>query len=219
MTLLEARTEVRKATRHVNDTVRLTDARLDQILNNRYRELKTELQELAPSLGLVTGPELTVPVGEEISDGNVERVVRVERRVPASIFATGVERWLPVPMADIVDPEQNMGSTVAWEERGNCIILHPEGEVGSAEYGVFRVLYYPLTADLTDADHVFQFPYTVKMVFINRCCADVLTDDGDANKADVFKKNAQESLERAMPALAKRYGVHSVETFRSVLGY
>lgn len=212
MTLLEARNKVRKRTRHVNDTVRLTDPTLDEILNAKHRELRTELQGIAPTLHVEAGPELTVPTGETLSTAGAERVYRVERK-------DITDRWRPVPVADTVEPEQHAHGDIAWEERGGCITLHPEGEVSSAEFGLFRVLYYPLTADLTDPDHLFSIPSVLEDVLIYRACADVVGDDGDDKKAKYFLDSANTSLERIRPSLEARYGVHTADTYREVLGY
>lgn len=212
MTLLEARNLVRVRTRHVNDTVRLTDTNLNAILNAKHRELRTELQGIAPTLHIVAGPALTVPLGDTLSTGGAERVQRVERK-------DANDQWRQVPMADTVEPEQHSYAAVAWEERGGCIILHPEGLVSSEEYGEFRVLYYPLVNDLSAADDVFLIPSTVNEVLIYRACADVVGDDGDEKKAKYFEDKAAATLERVRPALEARYGVHAMETFREVHGY
>lgn len=209
MTLLQLKTRVRKRTKHVNDTVRLTETSLNDIVNRVYAELRTELQELAPSLNVTAGPELTVAAGDTLSTGGTERVIRVERKIN--------DVWRPVAMADTVEPEQHMFAEVAWEERGGCIVLHPEGEVTSAEFGVFRVLYYPVTTELTDDAHVFALPTLLENVLFYRCCAEVVEEDGD--DPSVFEKQADKRLERIKPALMSRYGVHSIETFREVLGY
>jgi hypothetical protein len=211
LTLLEARTKVRKRTRHVNDAARLTDATLNEILNSKHAELRTELQGIAPSLNVATGPALTVPTGDTLSTAGAERVIRVERMV--------LDHWRPVTMADIVEPEQHSYAPVVWEERGSCIVLHPEGEVSSEEYGDFRVLYYALTVDLTDDAHTFSIPSSVNEVLIYRACAEVKADDGDEKAAKYFSEQADTTLERVRPALEARYGVHSIEGMREVLGY
>lgn len=195
----------------MNDTVRLSDSTLNEILNAKHRELRTEFQGIAPSLAVTAGPALTVAAGDTLSTSGAERVIRVERKVE--------DVWRPVPAADTVETEQHQWSPVAWEERGGCIVLHPEGEVSSAEYGEFRVLYYGLTADLTDNDDLFSNPQTTNEVLIYRACADVVGDDGDEKKAKYFEDRATLTLERVRPALEARYGVHTSDTFRSVFGY
>ena len=211
MTLSEARSKVRTRTRHVNDTQRLTDAKLDEILNAKHRELRTELQGIYPSFNLTAGPELTVPTGDTLSTGGAERVYRVERKIE--------DQWRPVPMAETVDPERHNYGLVAWEERGGCIVLHPEGEVSSAEHGTFRVIYYPETVDLSDVGHTFTIPTMVEEVLIYRASAEVVSDDGDEKKAAYFDDKAEKALERVRPALEARYGVHSIEGLREVYGY
>ncbi len=209
MTFLQLKTRIRKRTQHVNDVVRLTETSLNDIVNRKYRELRTELQDLAPSLNVETGPALTVAAGDTLSTGGAERVIRLERQIN--------DVWRPVDKADAVEPEQHMFAEVAWEERGGCIYLHPEGQVTSAEYGQFRVLYYPLTTELTDDAHIFVLPTTLEDVLFYRCCAEVTDEDGDDPKA--FEERADKALERVAPALAARYGVHTSDTFREVLGY
>jgi hypothetical protein len=211
MTLGEAKGRVRTRTRHVNDTVRLTEAALNLIMNAKYAELRTELQGIAPTLHITAGPALTVPTGDTLSTGGAERVARIERKID--------DVWRPVPMADVVEPEQHMYASVAWEERGGCIVLHPEGEVSSAEYGEFRVLYYPATSELTDDAHVFVIPTLVNDVLLYRASAEVVADDGDYTKAKYFEEKAASTLERIRPALEARYGVHSIEGLREVVGW
>lgn len=209
MTLGQAKTKIRIRTRHVNDTVRLTETALNQIVNDVYDELRLEMQQWAPTYGLVTGPALTFAAGDNLSLPGVSNVFRVERKI--------FEQWRPVPQAETVDPEQIPYAEVAWELRHTCITLHPEGEVSSSEHGEMRVLYWSELAELTDDGESFTLPEAMINVLVYRACAVVAMDDGDDPAA--FEKLADKTLERVQPGIEARYGVHSMEGLREVLGY
>lgn len=217
LSLAQARAKVRVRTRHVGDTVRLTDTNLDIILNDVYRELRTELQSLAPKLYVVTSSDQVVTAGGTISPVTIsttfEQVYLLQR-------LNEVNEWDSVASANTYDPRQHaMGCSEErpkWERRGSVIVLHPEGEVA----GTFRLMYYNTPADLVTGSpsDPFLIPVTTENVLVARACAQVTEDDG--NDSAVFIKRADRLRDAAASALWKEYGITpDLAGFMEVLGY
>jgi len=91
---------VRIRTQHVNDTTRLTQATLQLLLNKQHRELRTYLQQWAPSLYLHTTGNLVLATGDTIAltsaTAPFERVWRRDRPPPRGRGGRDVPGALPL---------------------------------------------------------------------------------------------------------------------------
>jgi hypothetical protein len=211
LTLIQARNKVRQKTRHVNDTTRVTDTLLNSILNEKYKELRTELQEIAPSFGLCTKEVTLTATGNQIGltdvDPPFERMYKLEKLDRCGDYRE-------VKRADAVQPYRHAGACVAWEKRGSCIWLHPEGKVS----GTFRVFYYGTPNDLTDDASLFAIPVPLESVLIYRACAEVNITRGDDPGA--FEKKAEQRLEAVRDIVWLEYGIQDEQAgFEEVLPF
>lgn len=213
LTLGQGRTDVRVYTRHVNDTVRLTDTILNGLLNDTCRELRTWLQDVAPSLYLAVSGDIAIPdatTGQEIhltSDAyRFERLYLVEQ-----LFG---DRWHEVERAAVTGHNRHAAGRVTFREEGTCLILGPDNDVT----GTFRVKFHYTPAALTETDSLFKLPESLIPVLKYQTSAKVVRIDGDDPK--VWETAADSALAKAEKALRGRYGAHPKRAgLRRVMGY
>lgn len=213
LTLAQGRNDVRVLTRHVGDTVRLTVDTLDTFLNETYRELRTWLMDIAPSLYLAESGEIAIPdatTGQEIilsSDlYTFERLYLIER--------LHGERWVEVERARTTGYNSHATGLVTFRQEGTRVILAPDGEVE----GTFRIKFHYTPAVLTDVDALFKLPEILLPVLKYRTCVKVAIADGDSPKDWIGL--AQDSLTSAERALRGTYGaIPKRPGLRRRLGY
>jgi hypothetical protein len=209
VTFLQLKNRVRKRTQHILGDPRLDEPTLEEICNDVIRELRTELITIAPTYGLCTSPTHALTAGQKLGLEGVEHVHRLE------YLNDTTEDWDPVARADEEVPSQHMGACMTWERRGQCVVLHPEGDVT----GSFRMLYHPLLSDLTLPAEVVPLPASLNKVAVYRGSAEV-TGGIDRKDPKGFLDLAKFYLDLATPVLANEYGVHThYAGFRTVLGY
>jgi hypothetical protein len=213
ITLAQARAQVREDTGHVNDAVRLTDPKLNRILNREYRKARSRLIDVAPQLYLITSGDITMPdpvTGQEVHLSSAtfafERIHRVDVLGPN-------DKWTEVERASPLSPNSHVLHKFTWREEGGCLIFGPDNEVE----GTFRVLFHCTPAALTADDAVFRLPHQLEDYLIARACIKVTIGDGD-NPQD-FEKEAKTCWDEARPTLAKRFGVHPARAGLRRVGY
>lgn len=206
LTLGQGRTDVRVLTRHVNDTVRLTDTILNGFLNEDYRTIRTYLQTVQPHSYLAVSGNIAIPdptTGQEIhltSDGfRFENLYLVERLV-------GDDKWVEVEAARITGYNSHVTGLVAFRQEGSCVILSPDGCVE----GTFRIKFHYTPAALTDTDSVFKLPESVLPALKYMTCEKVAIADGDDPKSwyDLAEQHAPGVHKAAEMALKRRNGAH-----------
>lgn len=229
MRLDAAENLVRIRTQTVGDTTRLTPANLDLLLNKVHKELRTNLQEWAPTLYLHTTGNLVLAAGDTIAltsaTAPFERLRRVEVRSFTTVSGGSFDpqRWVPVERSGDVDAGRHI-VPITFEMRNGEIVFHPEGEVG----GTFRVLYHWTPADLALAADLFQIPAVLDRVLITQTAVEVYEGFRDYKERD--KQLERVLLELNGPAgspelgalsiLAEQYGVHDdASGLREVQGY
>ncbi len=213
LTLVQGRSDVRVYTRHVNDAVRLTDPILNGLLNETYRELRTWLQDVAPSLYLAVSGNIPIPdvtTGQEIhltSDAyRFERLYLVEQLLN--------ERWVEVERARTTGYNSHITGRVTFREEGSCLILGPDDSVE----GTFRVKFHYTPAVLTEDDSLFKLPESLLPVLKYQTAAKVAVIDGDSPKD--WQDLAKVALEAAERPLRGRNGAHPKRPgLRRVMGY
>lgn len=230
MRLDAAENLVRIRTQHVNDTTRLTQPNLQLLLNKQHKELRTFLQQWAPSLYLHTTGNLVLAAGDTIAltsaTAPFERVWRVETRnfSTASGGSFDPGRWIPIEPGNQVEPGAHGAAIITWEERNGEVILHPEGEVG----GTFRVLYHWTPSDLALAADLFQIPAVLDRALITLTAMEVYDAFRNYKERDAQRARADRELygsqdgsdPGAIAVLAEQYGAHSESAgLRQVQGY
>lgn len=210
MTFAQLKSRVRKRTQHIEGDPRLDEPTLEEICNDVIRELRTELIPIAPTYGLCTSATRTLTAGQKLGLEGIEHPYRLEYLSDAD-----AERWDPVYRSDEEAPEEHMGACMTWERRGQCVVLHPEGQVS----GSFRMLYHPLLSDLTLPGEVVPLPSSLGKVAVYRGAATVAADI-DRSDPKGWLDLATFHFDKATPVLRSEYGVHKhYAGFREVLGY
>lgn len=215
LTLAQARTAVRAKTRHLSDTVRLTDELLDLVLNQVYRELRAWLAGAAPthpSNRIVTSGHITIP---DPTTGALEIELRSDTFAYSKLFLVEYrhcetpEVWLPADPASMPDRNQAAGSPYTYREESGCLYFGPDWIGNNTDPVVFRVKFFETPPVLTEVDATFKIPVELERVFIYRAAAEMYENDGDLNLAAPLDKKATELLDKAEKVLKNRKGVHA----------
>jgi hypothetical protein len=203
-------TECRALTRHKVDA-RVTTTDLYALANAAYRELRSELQEIAPELYLRTGDvvtfeDLDTALGEynEIvlsdTDFNFDNVFSVERQCEDG-------RWRGIERASQMTPDESVHGRIGFTVQHRCLRLHPDGKTG----GNYRVVSHVVPPVLDDAAAYFQIPSQLEMPLKYRTCGLMHLEDGDGPDAHAkWYKLAADQIARVTPSLKKQHGIHPV---------
>lgn len=206
LTLLQAETEVRTATKHTGDTIRATSTRIQGILNRTYRRMRSKLIDIAPELYLAVSGNIIIPDtnGDQEIELNsstfaFERIHKVERLIGT---ATSNPRWVECEHASRLSYNYHQFGEPTWREEGGCLIFGPDGLVDDT----FRVLFHFTPPALTDPDSTFKIPQQLEDAFLAEASSVVVRDDGD--DPIPFLKESERIWKEVTPTLRKRYGVH-----------
>lgn len=217
ITLTTARDRVRKRTRHTNTAdPRLTDAHVDDALMETYRNIRTRLQEAAPTMYLTTSTAQSVvasspALAQASINAAYENTYRVDRHWEG-------EGYREVPRADPLNPNVHKGSALTWREEGGSILFGPDND--EIITGTYQVIFWITPADITNPANPFLIPAGLESALIAGACSIVAINDGDAKAQDMFDRRYEALWKAALPSLSGRHGVHQRDAgFRRVLPY
>lgn len=207
LTLAQAEALVRLRTRHPDATdPRATSAQIKADLNREYKDLRLELQGIAPQLYLKHSGDLVLPDDDETPTieldattcGVVSNVFRVDR------YFDGIG-WREIDQASELAPYDTNGKRTFYRQ-GNCLVFGPDRSCG----GTYRILYHVVPVDLLEASELFLIPDCLENALVLRAMGWLLLGDGDGAAAKLeHDKLAAGLVDKAAPILRKQYGRHT----------
>ncbi len=212
ITLAQARARIRTLTRHVEGDPRLDDTTLDLLLYQEECALRTELQEVESSYGLVVISSLVLDATCIIDLTNApctfERVARVEMLIQG----VGYRALEP---AHLANPEVHPGG-FTWRVEACRLIIGPDQLAATR---TVRVTFWPTPGQTTLADEALPIPAPTEKTLIYRTCREVCLMDGDNADADKWDGLATAEWNRACAVLKRQTGLQARGGLAVRLGY
>lgn len=216
MTVNEFAALIRGRTQTVGDTTKLPDARLFEILNIRYKDLRTQLQTWSPLLYLHTTGNLILTAADWIVLSSLvapfEHLHKLEvRDYVRDGFSVSLERWEEVELASVLMSELHPSADIAWIRRSNAIYILPEGKVS----GTFRVMYHFTPTSLASGSDTVEIPAPLNSYFVSKCAVDCYEMMRNPREAAQQMKRAEGNdgesgeLGQALARLSNEEGAHA----------
>lgn len=203
LTVGDAVTWVRDMTRHPIADVRLTNDHIKRFLNDHYRGIRNELQDIAPTLHLQESTQAHVAgtANYILSNlANFSRLYTVEQ------YNVDLERYFPVFRASGLAPAVKNFGGLSISLRHNVLNFGPPLE----QDWTFRYRYWSYPAEITSDAATYVIPEQLELPLKMRACALVyVKDHNDFASYDKWMEAAAKEIERVTPSLKNQYGIHT----------